>query len=95
MAYVCEKSVGTPRACDFRSGKVILQQNVEPEQMKKLLISGRTDLLKDFVSARTRRKFSAFLVRGNDGKVGFEFEKREPKAKAGEKAATATRKKPA
>ena len=63
--------------------------------MKKLLISGRTDLLKDFVSARTRRKFSAFLVRGNDGKVGFEFEKREPKAKAGEKAATTTRKKPA
>ena len=95
VAYVCEKSVGTPRACDFRSGKVILQQNVEPEQMKKLLISGRTDLLKDFVSARTRRKFSAFLVRGNDGKVGFEFEKREPKAKAGEKAATTTRKKPA
>ena len=33
--------------------------------------------------------------RGNDGKVGFEFEKREPKAKAGEKAATTTRKKPA
>jgi DNA topoisomerase-3 len=82
MAYVCEKSVGPNKTCDFRSGKVILQQPVEEEQMKKLLATGRTDLLKEFVSARTRRKFSAFLVRGSDGKVGFEFEKREPKAKA-------------
>jgi hypothetical protein len=32
------------------------------------------------VSARTRRKFSAFLVRGKDGKVGFEFEAKAPKA---------------
>ena len=80
MAYVCEKSLATPRSCDFRSGKVILQQPVEAEQMKKLLSEGRTDLLKNFVSARTRRKFSAFLVRGSEGKVGFEFEKREAKA---------------
>ena len=80
MAYVCEKSVGPSKSCDFRSGKVILQQAVEDAQMKKLLATGRTDLLKDFVSSRTRRKFSAFLVRGTDGKVGFEFEKREPKA---------------
>ena len=81
LSYVCEKSVGPNKSCDFRSGKVILQQPVEAEQMRKLLTTGRTDLLKDFVSARTRRKFSAFLVRGSDGKVGFEFEKRAPKAK--------------
>ena len=85
MAYVCEKSVGPSKTCDFRSGKVILLQTVEPEQMRKLLETGRTDLLKDFVSARTRRKFSAYLVRGKDGKVGFEFEKREPKAKSAAK----------
>ena len=82
LAYVCEKSVGPERTCDFRSGQVILQQPVEREQMTKLLQSGRTDLLKNFVSNRTRRKFSAFLVLGTDGKVGFEFEKREPKAAA-------------
>ena len=98
MSYVCEKSVGPTKSCDFRSGKVILQQPVEPAQMKKLLETGRTDLLKDFVSARTHRKFSAFLVRGSDGKVGFEFEKREPKAKAkpspeAEKPVKPTRKK--
>ena len=90
MAYVCEKSVGPSKTCDFRSGKVILQQAVEEEQMKKLLVTGRTDLLRDFISSRTRRKFSAFLVRGTDGKVGFEFEKREPKVKAPAKATKAT-----
>ena len=86
-AYVCEKSVGAARACDFRSGKLILQQPVEPEQMKKLLAEGKTDLLTGFVSARTRRKFSAFLVRDQAGKVGFEF---EPRAEgAGKRAAPA------
>ncbi|MEO8409406.1 MAG: DNA topoisomerase III [Propionivibrio sp.] len=89
MAYVCEKSVGPDKSCDFRSGAVILQQPVEAEQMRKLLATGRTDLLKNFVSARTRRKFSAFLVRGGDGKVGFEFEKRE-KREAGAKPAGKT-----
>ncbi len=81
-AYVCEKSQGVGKSCDFRSGKIILQQPIAVEQMRKLLSDGRTDLLRDFVSARTRRKFSAFLVRGADGKVGFEFEKREAKAPA-------------
>jgi DNA topoisomerase-3 len=80
MAYVCEKSVGAGRSCDFRSGKIILQQAIDRPQMAKLLATGRTDLLKGFISARTRRKFSAYLVRGADGKVGFEFEARPPRA---------------
>ncbi|SMB22068.1 DNA topoisomerase [Sterolibacterium denitrificans] len=89
MAYVCEKSVGAMKSCDFRSGKIILQQPIEREQMRKLLETGRTDLLKDFVSSRTRRKFSAYLVRGKDGKVGFEFEARAPKAATAKTAAAA------
>ncbi|MBI1906046.1 MAG: DNA topoisomerase III [Rhodocyclales bacterium] len=90
MSYVCERSVGPARSCDFRSGKVILQQPVERAQMEKLLAEGRTELLKGFVSARTRRKFSAFLVRGKDGKVGFEFEAKKPRAgKEADAAATA------
>jgi hypothetical protein len=44
--------------------------------MEKLLATGKTDLL-EFVSARTRRGFSAFLVRQPDGKIGFEFEVKE------------------
>ncbi|MFN3566049.1 MAG: DNA topoisomerase III [Burkholderiaceae bacterium] len=79
MAYVCEKAVGPERNCDFRSGKVILQQPIEPEQMRKLLATGRTDALRGFVSNRTRRKFSAFLVKKPDGTIGFEFEPRAAK----------------
>ncbi|HRE16325.1 MAG TPA: DNA topoisomerase, partial [Rhodocyclaceae bacterium] len=81
-AYVCEKAVGSAKTCTFRSGKIILLQPVDSEQMKKLLTTGKTDLLKEFVSNRTRRKFSAYLVAGPEGKVGFEFEKKVPKAKA-------------
>jgi DNA topoisomerase-3 len=76
QAYVCEKAVGAGKTCDFRSGRVILQRPIEREQMAKLLASGKTDLLQ-FVSARTRRPFSAFLVRQDDGKIGFEFEPRD------------------
>ena len=86
MAYVCEKSVGPDKSCDFRSGKIILQQPVEREQMSKLLAEGKTDLLRGFVSNKTKRKFSAFLVRQKDGKVGFEFEPRAPKKPAAKSA---------
>ncbi len=82
LAYVCEKTVARPKGCDFRSGRIILQQEILPEQMAKLLNDGRTDLLPGFVSQRTRRPFKAFLVRGKDGKVGFEFEERKGKPAA-------------
>jgi len=72
LAYLCERSVGPGRTCDFRSGKIILQRAIEPEQMVKLLATGRTDLLHRFISKKGR-PFSAFLVRQPDGRVGFEF----------------------
>ena len=80
-AYVCERAVGEGRTCDFRSGRMILQRPIEPAQMSKLLETGKTDLLQ-FVSARTRRPFAAFLVKQTDGKVGFEFEAKDPAGKA-------------
>jgi DNA topoisomerase-3 len=79
MAYVCENSVNADRRCDFRSGRVILQRPIEREEIQKLLATGRTDLLHRFIS-RKGRPFSAFLVRGADGKVGFEFAPRAGKA---------------
>jgi DNA topoisomerase III len=102
--YLCEKSVPTAAqatpSCDFKSGKIILQQPVEREQMAKLLATGKTDLLDKFVSMRTRRAFKAFLAWDKEaGKVNFEFEPRASKfpprksaagkapAKAGAKAA--------
>jgi DNA topoisomerase-3 len=87
-AYVCEKAVGEGRTCDFRSGRTILQRPIERAQMEKLLTSGKTDLLQ-FVSARTRRPFSAYLARQKDGSVGFEFEPKDPTRKGARPARAA------
>ena len=81
VAYVCEKSVGNERNCDFRTGKIILQQPVEREQVHKLLATGRTDLLTRFISKKGR-PFKAFLVKTPGGKIGFEFQARASKAGA-------------
>jgi DNA topoisomerase-3 len=86
VAYVCEKAVGPERSCDFRSGRMILQQPIERAQMQKLLASGKTDLLTGFVSKKGR-KFKAFLVKQPDGKIGFEFQARAPKEGAAEEKA--------
>ena len=61
-SYVCEHAVGAHVTCDFKSGKIILQQPVAREQMSKLLASGKTELLENFVSNKTRRKFKAYLA---------------------------------
>jgi DNA topoisomerase-3 len=87
-SYVCEHSVGDKVSCDFKSGKIILQQPVPREQMTKLLQTGKTDLLENFVSNKTRRKFKARLAfDAKEGKVSFEFEPRPVKAPAAKKAA--------
>src|SRR3546814_15586900 len=97
MNYVCEKATVPEKTCDFRSGKMILQQEITPEQITKLLAEGKTDLLTGFVSSRTNRKFKAFLVKQPNGKIGFEFEPRTEKPggkpatkKAGAKTAART-----
>ena len=82
--FVCSKTVPTDAqttpSCDFKSGKIILQQPVEREQMTKLLATGKTDLLDKFVSMRTRRSFKAFLAwNPEENKVSFEFEPRVSK----------------
>ena len=80
--FVCSKAVPTHEqptpSCDFKTGKIILQQLVERAQIIKLLATGKTDLLDKFVSNRTRRSFKAMLAwNPEEGKVTFEFEQRE------------------
>ena len=86
--------MGATVSCDFKSGKIILQQPIEVAQMQKLLSEGKTALLENFVSNKTRRKFKAFLAYDKkEGKVMFEFEPRaaKPGAKpAAEKAPAKT-----
>ena len=80
MNYVCEKQTGPTPTCDFRSGKIILQQEIAPEQIKKLLADGKTDLLTKFISKKNNRPFKAFLI-VKDGKTAFDFPPREGKGR--------------
>ena len=80
MNYTCEHHVGPTPSCEFRTGKIILQQEISVEQVKKLLADGKTDLLKGFISKKTNRKFEAMLV-VKDGKTAFEFPVREGKGR--------------
>ena len=98
--YVCEKSVPTQEqptpSCDFKTGKIILQQPISREQVTKLLETGKTDLLDKFISNKTRRAFKAFLAYDKEnGKVGFEFEPRTSKFPPRKTAAGAAAKTPA
>ena len=87
-SYVCEHAVGAHVTCDFKSGKIILQQPVTRENMARLLATGKTDLMENFVSNKTRRKFKAFLAYDKkEGKVNFEFEPRAAKVPAAKKVA--------
>jgi DNA topoisomerase-3 len=83
MQFVCEKATGPKKSCDFRTGKIILQRQIETAQVQKLLETGKTDLLHKFISKKGR-PFSAFLTWDKEkGKVQFEFAPREPKAPKG------------
>ncbi len=70
--YSCERA----GECDFSIYGRILQQELAPEQMKKLLGDGKTDFLNGFVSKKTGRPFKARLTMDpseKTGKFSFEF----------------------
>jgi DNA topoisomerase III len=74
----------------IRIGKSILQCEIPGDQMLKLISTGKTDVLKGFVSNRTKRKFDAHLTFDTkDGKIGFDFPPRPAKKAAAKKAAKA------
>jgi DNA topoisomerase-3 len=73
----------------IRIGKSILQREIPEDQAIKLISTGKTDLLKGFISNRTKRAFDAHLTFDmKDGKIGFDFPPR-PAKKAAAKKTTA------
>lgn len=73
--YLCERSQLDAKKCTFKTGKVVLQQPVDREQVKKLLATGKTDLLTQFIS-KAGKPFPAHLKLAERGKVEFEFPER-------------------
>ena len=89
-AYVCERTLA--KECTFRMGRQILKKEIPVEQARKLIETGKTDLITKFISSKTNRPFDAFL-KLEKGKVGFEFPPREakPGAKGGARGRFAKR----
>ena len=83
------------KKCSVRVGKTILRKSLTRSDIAALMKDGKTALLTGFVSARTGRGFKAFLALKEDGKVGFEFAAREPKAPGKDGASVPAKGKPA
>ena len=92
--YASEKAYHVPEIVTkkdphgIRIGKSILQREIPEDQAIKLISHGKTDLLKGFISNRTKRAFDAHLTFDlKDGKIGFDFPPRPAKKAATKKAA--------
>lgn len=86
-AYHIPELVTKKEPNGIRIGKSILHHDITAEQVTKLVATGKTDVIKGFVSNRTKRKFDAHLTFDpKDGKIGFDFPPR-PAKKAAKKAA--------
>jgi DNA topoisomerase-3 len=74
-------SIITPKEKDgLRIGRSILQKEIPLEEVTRMLTEGRTNLMKGFVSNKTKRTLEAYLLLDEKtGKFGFEFPEREPR----------------
>lgn len=79
-AYVCRCPKGEERKCSFRLGKTMLSHTITRAEIESLTNSGKTPVIEDFVSKRTKKKFSASLVLDARGSISFEFTKRTGRA---------------
>jgi DNA topoisomerase III len=78
-AYVCENLASG--ACTFKLAKRILGREISPDDMRNMLVNGRSNLLKGFISKKNKRSFDAALTLKR-GEMKFEFpERRRTKAK--------------
>ena len=71
-AYICENVARAE--CSFKLNKTILQREITPEQMRKMLVEGKSDVLKGFISKKGRPFDAALKLDG--GKISWEFAKK-------------------
>jgi DNA topoisomerase-3 len=70
----------------LRISKMILERQLDPDHIRQLLTSGRTELITGFISKR-KKPFDAYLLLDAKGKLTFEFPPRVKKG-TGKKAVT-------
>lgn len=65
---------GYKDGCKFSVSTVICSKSISPEQVKKLMETGQTDIIEGFVSPKKGTKFSARLKLEKDGRTVFSFD---------------------
>ena len=91
MAYVCEKSLGPEKTCDFRSGRIILQRPIEREQMQSCWPAERPSCCTASSRRRAARSRLSWCVAltarsASSSRRAAKPGKTEAKAKAGKSA---------
>ncbi len=81
VAYVCRCDNAPNKECKFSLKKIMLSHQITLEEINSLCTTGKTPLIEDFVSNRTKKKFSASLVLDAKNGIAFEFAKRTPQKK--------------
>ncbi len=82
-AYVCRCPDSKEKKCSFRIGRNMLSHTITQEEINSLIATGKTPVIDDFVSKRTKKKFSAALALDARGGISFEFVKK-PRRKGGD-----------
>ncbi|MCL2102219.1 MAG: DNA topoisomerase, partial [Fibromonadales bacterium] len=81
MTAFVSQSFAEGKDTGLRIAKNILGKALSVEHIKALLSGEKTELIKGFRSAKTRRLFDAFLKMNNKGKISFEFPPSQGKAR--------------
>lgn len=74
-AYGCANWKEADGACKVTIWKNISGRDITPDEAKKLLVDGETEVLEGFVSKRTGKNFNAKLVL-EEGRAKFVFPER-------------------
>jgi len=72
VGYMSESALSNDEKNGLRISKMILSKPISIDDIKQLLNTGKTPLLKGFISKK-RRPFDAYLLLDKKGKISFEF----------------------
>jgi len=79
-AYMSESALDGDKTKGLRISKIILSKELSRENIEQLLSTGKTELIKEFISKK-HRPFDAYLLLNDKGKISFEFPPRKSRRK--------------
>jgi len=75
-AFMSESAFGSNTQKGLKISKMILSKEISAENVRQMLSSGKTELIKGFISKR-KKPFDAYLLLDKGGKISFEFPPRK------------------